>query len=237
VIFFGNQLLLVLKLKTISDTVSPPSFGNRRLPLAPKLLRMKNMKQRSQLTFIPSPNQRFFGGELLKGRRKSRRPFNSEEAIHLVLRSQFAQRANSFRTRKNLPMIDLVLTSTARKCGVKIYRRAIQSNHIHLIITVRDRQSYRRFISIITGKIASLVMNYRSFKNFIKEAGEGSKDIKKIQKGQAFWQFRPFTRILTWGKDFQNCCGYLLQNSLEALGFIAYQHRRDTYRKYLIDDG
>lgn len=44
-------------------------------------------------------------------------------------------------------------------------------------------------------------------------------------KGQRFWQFRPFSRVLHWGNDFKMCCNYLKQNILEAMGFIPYQNR------------
>jgi REP element-mobilizing transposase RayT len=194
------------------------------------------MKKSKQLQLIPQKtNQRFFGGALLKGRRKSMRPLARNEAIHFVLRSPYAKGATSFRSRKNLPEIEKILAACARKYQVRIYRKAIQSNHIHLILKIHNRWLYRCFISVISGKIASLVMNQLSFQNFLKslEPGEGCRE---REKGQAFWEFRPFSRILTWGKDYQNCCRYLLRNILEAFGFIAYKPRAKNfaYEKFIL---
>jgi len=117
------------------------------------------------------------------------RPINTKEAIHFVLRSQFAHGKTSFRTLKNHRGIASILKKASMKYGIRIYRQSIQSNHIHLVLKVPSRYAYKCFISVISGKIASFVMNNMSFKNFIKDlsiydigprAGEGSK--KKSNK-------------------------------------------------------
>lgn len=194
----------------------------------------------TQLSLIPHrSNRRFFGGSLLHGRRKAHRPINTKEAIHFVLRSQFGRGVNSFRTAKNLRGIQAILKKASQKYRVRIYRNAIASNHIHLVLKVPSRDAYKCFISVITGKIASFVMNYMSFKKFVKsltfaksyELGEG---YKKPYQGQAFWDYRPFSRLLYWGKDYTNALNYLLQNTLEAVGFIPYIPRTKNYayKKY-----
>lgn len=190
----------------------------------------------TQLSLIPTrSNKRFFGGALLVGRRKAPRPLNTKEAIHFVLRSQFARGKTSFRTLKNSRGISSILKKAAAKYGVRIYRQAIQSNHIHLVLKVPSRYQYRCFISVISGKIASFVMNFMSFKNFLKDlsirdigprAGEG---YKALHTGQAFWEYRPFSRLLYWGKDYTQALKYLLKNSLEAVGFIEYKPRAKNY--------
>jgi REP element-mobilizing transposase RayT len=185
----------------------------------------------NQLDLIPQKaNHRFFGGALLNGRRKSTRPLARNEAMHFVMRSPYAFQKTSLRQVGNLKEIEKILTKSARKYGVKIYRQAIQSNHIHLIIRITNRKLYRAFISVITGKIASQVMKGMSFQNFLKtldyekhKRGEGAPNISG--KGQAFWQFRPFHRILKWGRDYAGGCRYLLKNSLEAVGFIPHEKR------------
>jgi hypothetical protein len=42
-----------------------------------------------------------------------------------------------------------------------------------------------------------------------------------IPEGQRFWSQRPFTRIVSWGKDFNSVLAYVKLNSLEALGFLS----------------
>jgi geranylgeranyl diphosphate synthase type II len=48
-----------------------------------------------------------------------------------------------------------------------------------------------------------------------QSAGEGFTEDFKIEKGQAFWEYRPFSRILHWGRDYKTACQYLLKNTLE----------------------
>ena len=38
-------------------------------------------------------------------------------------------------------------------------------------------------------------------------------------KGKKFWDARPFTRIVAWGKAYTAACRYLIKNQLEAVGF------------------
>lgn len=186
----------------------------------------------TQLSLIPTrSNKRFFGGALLVGRRKTPRPINTKEALHFVLRSQFAHGKTSFRTLKNQRGISSILKKASVKYSIRIYRQAIQSNHIHLVLKVPSRYAYKCFIAVISGKIASFVMNFISFKNFVKDlsirdTGEG---YKTPHNGQAFWEYRPFSRLLYWGKDYKKALTYLLKNTLEALGFIKYEARAKNY--------
>jgi hypothetical protein len=41
-----------------------------------------------------------------------------------------------------------------------------------------------------------------------------------IPAGQSFWSQRPFTRIVSWGKDFDSTLSYLKLNTLESFGFL-----------------
>lgn len=45
-------------------------------------------------------------------------------------------------------------------------------------------------------------------------------------KGLKFWDARPFSRIIEWERDFKSLGFYILQNTLEATGFMPYQPRR-----------
>ncbi len=123
-------------------------------------------------------NKKFFGGSLLGGRRKGVRPLSSGQALHLVLKSQWATATHKFTTRDNKPAVDEIITFTARRYGIRIYQRAICGNHIHLMIRAKRRWLYRAFIAVVTGLIAQHVMQRQSYKVFMaikkKEfAGEG----------------------------------------------------------------
>lgn len=175
----------------------------------------------------------------------------------MVLRSSWAYGTNSFLLLRNKKDIERIILRTSKKYQIKVYRQAIVSNHLHLIIRISTRKNYQTFIRVLSSLIASHVMKMQSFKVFQKSlfknaVGAGDpptvskaieqntsassnrylKALQEIQgKGQAFWQFRPFTRILHWGKDFKNECYYLLKNTLEALGFIPYTKRKNHYRQ------
>ena len=168
-----------------------------------------------QIPLFENKEKRFFGGILLKGKRKSRRPLCNKSAIHLVVRSEKATGRASFSRYK--PQISACLKKHARKFGVKIYRDAIQSNHIHLVLRITNRKLYGYFIAATTGTIARIVTR-----------GAGLK-----KQNRTFWEARPFTRILYWGKDYKQSMGYLLQNVLEALGFVPYKPRKDYYSKQI----
>lgn len=202
---------------------------------------MKNTKHTKQQSFFKS-QKRFFGGALLKGKRKSLRPLSSKDSIHFVMRSNWATEKDSFLATKNRKTVDRIITHFAKKFGVKIYERAINSNHIHLLLRITNRVLYRAFIKAVSGKIVSHVMNNQSFKLFSEsrinsERGDGysgsENGSKKSKEDQGFWEFRPFSRIVSWGKDYKTCVAYLGQNVLEALGFILYTKRKNYYSKWL----
>jgi REP element-mobilizing transposase RayT len=207
------------------------SFYFTPRPPANRILQQKSFMK--QQTLFKEPNEkRFFGGELLNGRRKSSRPLCGKSAIHTVLKSQWARGTNAFTHRDNFTAIENLIRNRAKKYGIRIYRIAIVSDHIHLLLRAKRRWLYRAFISSLTGQIAQHVMKFQSFAGFLKRfAGEG---YQKQHKEQKFWIYRPFTRILCWGRDYRNCLKYLLRNKLEALGFIKYQLRTDYYAKWRI---
>lgn len=197
-------------------------------------------------------SKNFFGGALLEGRRKHSRPLSSKNSLHFVLRSRWATGNDSFLVPRNRKVIDNIITHFAKKFGVKIYERALNSNHIHLLLRITNRPLYRAFIKAVSGKIASQVMGQQSFKLFCKsrqlgsfelhakksKAGDGVQTTEENsteigKKSQGFWEFRPFSRIVNWGSDFKTCVQYLKQNVLEAMGFTPYKPRNNYYSKWI----
>lgn len=156
-----------------------------------------------------------FGGDLLRGNAREERPISLRRPMHLVMRSTFATRGRSFlfnTQRKN--RIRSLIDRAAHAQGVKIYRYANSGNHLHMIVLPRSRVAFHRFIRTISGLIARLTL--------------GAERGKAL--GQKFWDARPFTRILEWGRDYRLTCEYLAQNTLEALGFVPFQPRKERGR-------
>ena len=211
---------------------------------------MKKSKHNTKQQSFFKSQKKFFGGALLKGKRKSIRPLSSKDSIHLVLRSGWATGKDSFLATRNCKAVDRIIMHFAKKFGVKIYERSINGNHIHLLLKITNRFLYRAFIKAVSGKIASHVMGNQSFKVFRRSRqksnegsvwGDASKDEHKAtedeckapEKSQSFWEFRPFSRIVSWGKDYKTCAAYLRQNILEALGFVPYKARKNYYSAWL----
>jgi len=104
----------------------------------------------------------------------------------------------------------------AKAHGVKVYNYTNGGNHLRLIVLPSSRKAFNSFIRSISGLIARLILNV--------ERGKAN--------GIKFWDQRPFTRIIQWGKDFNRASKYLLQNSLEAYGFVTYQPRTQNFKKF-----
>jgi REP element-mobilizing transposase RayT len=192
-----------------------------------KIATSSDMKKPKQLNLFKA-DLRFFGGALLKGKRKALRPLSSKDPIHVVLKSQFASEKTSFLKHHNKRPIESIVRTMAIRFHIKVYSIAIQSNHIHIIIKIPHRIQYKAFIKAASSKIALHVMQAKSFKEFL-ERGDGPKFSK------TFWEFRPFTRVLHWGKDLKRCMNYLKQNILEAVGFIEYKPRTNYYSRWLYE--
>lgn len=151
-----------------------------------------------------------FGGETLRGNPREQRPLSLKRPLHLVMRSTLAKGEHSFIQPKRARAIRALIERSAKTQGVKIYRFANSGNHLHLIVLPPSRKTFSRFIRTICGLIARLTLGV--------ERGKA--------KGLKFWDARPFTRILEWGRDYRRTCAYLRRNILEALGFVPYRPRK-----------
>jgi REP element-mobilizing transposase RayT len=109
-----------------------------------------------------------------------------------------------------------IIDKQSKKHGVKVYNYANGGNHLHLVLRPMSRRAFNGFIRSVSGLVARLVLN--------AERGRAKLNSKDLLK--KFWDQRPFTRIIEWGRDFNSTSNYLLQNSLEAYGFIAFKPRK-----------
>ena len=96
---------------------------------------------------------------------------------------------------------------------MQIYEFANGGNHLHLLIRIRDRRTYRCFIRGISSSVARLTLGVT----------------RSVSKGIQFWDAIPFTRIVDWGRSFHRAKSYVIQNALEAFGVIEYQQRAQRF--------
>lgn len=162
---------------------------------------------------LEQKSAKYFGGSYLKkSHAKMKRPVTMKKSMHLVMRSSLAKGERSLL--KHAQGIQEVVRWQAKKFGVRVYRFANAGNHLHMIILPSSRSGFNSFVRSLSGIIARMVLG----------AERGS--AKNIQ----FWDQRPFTRILEWGREYQGVVRYLVQNSLEALGFIEYTRRKSDLK-------
>ena len=165
------------------------------------------MKRSSrQLSLFKQKLSRQFGGTRLKGNAKVARPLSTKHAIHLVLKSELAKCDRSFLRRRNSARIDQIVRGQARAKGIRLYHFVNVGNHLHLVLRLEratplaGRRAFHSFIRAVTGLIARQVLS--------AERGQA--------KGIRFWQARPFTRIVSWGRDYNRIKAYMTKNSEQA---------------------
>ena len=148
-----------------------------------------------QISFF-KPDVKEFGGSLaVKGKRKTERVLDSRKPLHFVLKSK--KRVNLYSHRIFLRKF---LFLYAKKFGVKVYKESVQKDHFHFCIKITNRQLYRAFIRAFTGVIS-----------------------QKLGKG--LWILAPYSRVVTWGRDFLAVLDYILLNDCEVGGRVPYAIR------------
>lgn len=156
-----------------------------------------------------------YGGDLLTTRRSRSqgRPLDTQNSMHLVLRSSKARGSWSFMIDKNRFLIREIVLKFAKKYDVRVLSIANVSNHLHMQIHLNDRLSYSPFIRAITAAIA-MAMTGRNRWN----PGSGEK--------LKFWDRRPFTRIILGFKGILSLKNYVRLNHFEGIGVIRHQTRK-----------
>ena len=103
-----------------------------------------------QTTFFPKEKP-YFGGALLKGKRKTQRPLSKKNPIHLILKAKCPV---LFQHKKT---IEGAIKKYSEKFGIKIYAQSMQKDHIHFNVRVHSRPMYKAFIRSLTAYLAKKV--------------------------------------------------------------------------------
>ena len=144
-----------------------------------------------------------FGGSLNLGKRKSTRPFDSKRPIHIVLRSTKAVGKFSLYHQKFKSHVNALTFDLASKHNLRIYNFVNSGNHLHLLLKSKNKSDLQKFFRELTSKIALMVY-------------------KGLGK---FWTSIVYTKLISWGRQFENVYNYILQNELETWGAIPHQPR------------
>jgi REP element-mobilizing transposase RayT len=146
-----------------------------------------------QLTLFHLPREVIFGGELLVGKRKTKRPLSTKHAIKTVIRGDVTQ-CGTFRAYPR--RITKMINHYAKKFDIRVYEFSINSNHLHLLIKISQLKDFGRFMRALCGAMA-LEFNVK-------------------------WYHRPWTRIVGWGRAFKIARDYVIKNQKESAGEIRY---------------
>ena len=165
---------------------------------------MKPMKQSSfefTKNFKPA-----FGGSLLAGKRKTARPLSVKSPMHFILKSSNARKSLSFVNHRH--HIEKLIANVSKKFQVKIYEMAVNFDHLHLVIKLPHRSVYPKWIRALTSAIVQLLA---------KRTGESLKD---------FFSLRPYSIIVTWGRQFRTVLEYQIKNHQELFGIFRSPKKR-----------
>ncbi len=153
--------------------------------------------------------------------RKSRRPFDSKQALHVVLKSdQCRPDWNFTHPLARLKIIEMA-RALAKKSGLKLYKIAVVHNHIHLLMHAKRRHAVSDFLRSFAGVLAKRMRKWAQAKRI------------GIQGQVTFWSARPYTRLVKFGRQWRNVLKYLEKNRQEAIGFVAYSERNHALPKLI----
>lgn len=154
-------------------------------------------RRQTQLSFFKMPSLEF-GGSLLVGKRKSKRPLSVKRPMHLTLKSTRARNGLSFVNHRR--SLENLIVKVSKQYGIKIYDKAVNWDHIHFIFKLESIKSYHDWIRVLTSEIVSLLSQ------------------RTKQKLTDFFTHRPHTKILSWGKQFKAALNYMVLNQMEIFG-------------------
>ncbi len=152
---------------------------------------------RSLLPGTWSKSRFAFGGSLLKGSHpKTKRVFNPKLPLHVVLKSSKAKGACSLLRHSR--RIASILSEQSDRHHIRLLQVANAGNHLHLLLEAPSRDYLSAFLRAISGRIAQMAT--------------------RTGAERGFWDARPFSRIVSKGRELRNVARYLGINSTEMAG-------------------
>jgi REP element-mobilizing transposase RayT len=112
---------------------------------------------------------------------------------------------------KNRAHVDEATRRIARKHGVRLHHYANVGNHLHLLVKTPTRTAFKNFLRELTGVVAVIVTGAKKG-HALQRRGAGLR---------GFWDFLPYTRIVSWGRDLENLKLYFVKNLFEAAGLLS----------------
>jgi REP element-mobilizing transposase RayT len=185
--------------------------------------RTRNKRQQEFPGFRPEVALSF-GGARLKSHPKEKRPEVLSQPLHLVLRSSKAHGRYSLLLRDRA--LQRIAKRLGSKVGVNLRHFTNAGNHLHLIVQVEKRGALKKYLKALSGLIARQMTGAERGKPchrkgiWTRDSRSEAPTLQDVPKNRPlrFWDARPFTRIVNWGKDYTQLKNYLMLNGLEVAG-------------------
>ena len=169
-----------------------------------------------QSSFFKSSRFQFqHGGELRRKRAgRGKRPLSTKDSLHVVFKINREAHRPGLRHYKSYALSTRVIDRYAKTFYIKIIQLSIQGNHIHILIRANKRSLFHHFFRVVAGQIA-------------QGLGQRVTDTPgERQKGQKFWIYRPFSRVVKSWTAEKTVRNYIRLNEKEACGEIPYSKSR-----------
>jgi hypothetical protein len=158
-----------------------------------------------QLQLLPK-SQTSYGGEKRSTRksRSTRRPLAVRKTMHVVLKSSLAK--GEWSLRRHQKRVAAITNKFAARHHVKLLKFANVGNHLHVHLQLSHRHSYAAFIRGWTAALAMAVTGVSRWSQ------------PESLKTRGFWDYRPFTRVVTTFREFKILNQYITKNQYEGEG-------------------
>ena len=157
-----------------------------------------------QLKLFKEIVQREFGGGLLKGKRKTRRPLNFKLPHHLVLKSN-----SHCLLLKERKQVEAIIRQYSKNPGVNLTELAVQTDHVHLTAQFASREVYTRWIRSVTAVLSMKIPGLS-------------------------WSLRPYSRTVSRGRELWTVIKYIRSNQREADFILNAHDRVEAWRLWAI---
>ena len=128
--------------------------------------------------------------------------------MHTIFRA--APLSPSFCLPKNARIIGETLRELSERFHVGIREYSINSNHVHALTVAKTRHGYSSFLRAFSGIVAMKLTGAKKGSALMRD----------------FWLTRPWSRIVSWGRDLTRVVVYIIRNRFESLGLIPYTARK-----------
>jgi REP element-mobilizing transposase RayT len=102
-----------------------------------------------------------------------------------------------------------LLRELGQRHGIKIFEYSNGGDQIHLLLRAKSRAGFQAFLRAFAGLTARLVTG-----------------AKKGKPSGKFWDALTYSRVLTWGKEFDALRELLAKGDLEALRSQVFPKKR-----------